>query len=780
MNDLHKTKKQLIEELNDMRTRLKETNGSTLFTRPDMGIPEETEEELSGSSLKYRFLFEFAPDAMFIADAETGRIVDTNPAASLLLMRPIETIVGLHHSELHPREITELAVRKFSEHAQKTATNRPQDALIIRSDGKRIPVEILSQLIYIKGKPFLLGIFRDISVRKKIELALQESEARYRSVIENMRDVFYRADQHGIIAMLSPSAARLLGYASVDEMLGRQINSFWENPAERKEMLEMMHRNAGSVTDHEVTILKKDGSALRVSVSSAFIREIDGTILGIEGIIRDITERKRTEDALLESELRYRNLFDTSGDSIFIVDRSTGRFVTANSAASRLYGYSSEEFLEMSIGDISNEREKSQTAVGDGMTYVPVRYHRKKDGTVFPVEIVGSYFTQEGRSFHTAFVRDITNRRRTEEALEHKLSELKAIYENTPVMMCMLNSGRKVLYANHAFMTYVGRTEHEWKLTEPVGGVLGCIHSFEDPRGCGFGTHCRICAIRSAMEDTLRTGRSHLNIEHHTKLLRNGEETSAVLLCSVARIRTSGDSNLMLCIDDITEKKEAVNKLLTYQSQLQSLASQLISVEEKERRRIAVNLHDNIAQNLAIAKMKLGEVRDATTGAVSSQTEHVYKLIKQALTDIRAIMYELSPPILYELGFVPAIEWLAEDFQIKFNLRVTIEIDERIEIADEIAIVLFQSIRELLYNVVKHAQSSSANVSVKDGSDRISVTVEDKGLGFDTSGMQNSARTQMSFGLFSIRERLTILGGQVTISSEPGKGTRVLISVPVK
>jgi len=248
----------------------------------------------------------------------------------------------------------------------------------------------------------------------------------------------------------------------------------------------------------------------------------------------------------------------------------------------------------------------------------------------------------------------------------------------------------------------------------------------------------------------------------------------------VARIGTTGASNLLICIDDITEKKLAEDRLMAYQSQLQSLASQLITAEEKERRRIAVTLHDDIAQNLAIAKMKLGEVRDATTGPVAGQTERVYKLIKQALTDIRAIMYELSPPILYELGFVPAIEWLAEDFQVKFGLGVATEIDRGIEISDEIAIVLFQSIRELLHNVVKHAHASHANLSVRYVLDGISVTVEDKGLGFDASRMHSLSRKQMSFGLFNIRERLSILGGEVIISSEPGKGTKVVMSVPLK
>jgi len=131
-------------------------------------------------------------------------------------------------------------------------------------------------------------------------------------------------------------------------------------------------------------------------------------------VIHDITERKRAEEALQESEARYRSLFETSQDNIFIVDQKTGSFIAANDAACHLYGYTEDEFLRMKHSDVSAEPEKTKAAVRDSITRVPLRLHRKKDGTVFPVEIAGGYFMQGGRALHTAFIRDITDRKRAE------------------------------------------------------------------------------------------------------------------------------------------------------------------------------------------------------------------------------------------------------------------------------------------------------------------------------------------------------------------------------
>jgi PAS domain S-box-containing protein len=137
------------------------------------------------------------------------------------------------------------------------------------------------------------------------------------------------------------------------------------------------------------------------------------------------------EEALRESEKKYRNLFETTNDSVFVVDGETLEILDVNAAACRLYGYSREEFLRMRTVDISAEPAKSADAVRDRITAVSLRFHRKKDGTVFPVEITGGYFTQGNRSYHTAIIRDITERKRAEEALSNSEKRYRALVERS-------------------------------------------------------------------------------------------------------------------------------------------------------------------------------------------------------------------------------------------------------------------------------------------------------------------------------------------------------------
>ena len=166
----------------------------------------------------------------------------------------------------------------------------------------------------------------------------------------------------------------------------------------------------------ELTARRADGSVFPVEISSSLFTTTEGGEMTAI-VVRDIGERKGMEDALRRSENRYRSLFETSQDSIFIVDQETGDFVAANDAACHLYGYTENEFLRMKNTAVSAEPIKTKTATRDAVTTVPLRSHRKKDGTVFPVEIAGGYFDEGNRKMHTAFIRDITERKRMEERL---------------------------------------------------------------------------------------------------------------------------------------------------------------------------------------------------------------------------------------------------------------------------------------------------------------------------------------------------------------------------
>lgn len=233
---------------------------------------------------------------------------------------------------------------------------------------------------------------------------------------------------------------------------------------------------------------------------------------------------------------------------------------------------------------------------------------------------------------------------------------------------------------------------------------------------------------------------------------------------------------------EITERKKAEKRLLSKQKQLRSLASELSLAEERERRRIAVTLHDSIGQTLALSKIKLGELRELSSSTdISAILEQIYKLIEEAIQETRSLTVELSPPVLYELGFEAALEWLTEHVQDKHGILCDFISDRQPKPLDEdVRVILFQATRELMLNVVKHAKASNVKVSFCRRRDQVRIIVEDDGVGFDPVKIGMRANRARRFGLFSIRERLDYHSGNLQMESNPDQGTRVTIDVPLK
>jgi len=233
---------------------------------------------------------------------------------------------------------------------------------------------------------------------------------------------------------------------------------------------------------------------------------------------------------------------------------------------------------------------------------------------------------------------------------------------------------------------------------------------------------------------------------------------------------------------EITERRQKDKKILQYQKQLRSLASELALAEEKERRRIASDLHDDIGQALAIIKMKFLELHcKSVLCEFKDNIEEIRVLLDEAIKDARSLTFEISPPVLYELGLEAAVQWLAENFQEKYKLlvQVTTEGDPR-TLNDEVKATMFKGVRELLVNAIKHSQVSQVWVRVMWADDHLKIEVRDNGVGFDKSRLVPLSIKKGSFGLFSIKERIGHLGGSLEIDSMPGQGARATLIVPWK
>jgi len=227
---------------------------------------------------------------------------------------------------------------------------------------------------------------------------------------------------------------------------------------------------------------------------------------------------------------------------------------------------------------------------------------------------------------------------------------------------------------------------------------------------------------------------------------------------------------------EIKVRKEAEKKLLSYQKQLQWLSSQLAITEEREKRKIATELHDCIGQTLALIKIKLGLMSKSPAYSESAESiKEILGLIEQTIKGTRSLTFELSPPILYELGLRQAIQWLVDQFKENHGISIELEKDDVDMSPDNsIRFIVFQAVRELLINVVKHSQATRVKIHMSANNGSIKIVVEDNGAGFSASSSAYSG-----YGLFNIRERMTHINGRFEIKSTPSAGTRVTLITPV-
>ncbi|MCP4453295.1 MAG: PAS domain S-box protein [Planctomycetes bacterium] len=238
----------------------------------------------------------------------------------------------------------------------------------------------------------------------------------------------------------------------------------------------------------------------------------------------------------------------------------------------------------------------------------------------------------------------------------------------------------------------------------------------------------------------------------------------------------------MAMVTDITARKHAQCQLLEYQKRLQSLVTQLSLAEERERRTIATSLHDSSCQVLALIKMKLKTLQSTLADSTEEPLEEICEDIESVVQELRAMTFDLSPPTLYLCGLEAAVEKLLEkELQEKWGIEFELEVlDGYLPLTNEVRVLLYQSMRELVINIVKHAQATCVKVSIKPQNDSIRVAVRDNGVGFNPQQIEQSISSSGGFGLFNIAERLRSIGGAFDVDAELGKGATFVLVAPLK
>lgn len=345
------------------------------------------------------------------------------------------------------------------------------------------------------------------------------------------------------------------------------------------------------------------------------------------------------------------------------------------------------------------------------------------------------------------------------QALGAMVERWETVFDAWPDIIVVLDLDRRILLCNITLAHLLGVGKNEL-IGRPCHEAI-CFdgHSPED------------CPFQAKPDE--ETGLTEF---FHTKWGIHYEMTSAVL-----KDRTSRAWGSLHIARDITESKKAGEKLAAYHEQLHSLASEFALTEARERQRFAVDLHDGIGQTLAMAKLRLDILRGSLSSAhIGDDLLEIAGLIEKTISSTRSLTFELSPPILYEIGLEAAVASLLEKTRRDHGILTGFEDGgQPLPLDRDLRVFLYQAIRELLINAIKHAKANRINVSIHREEGTVRVTVEDNGIGFDAKRLQSDSGRNRGFGLFNIRERFDHLNGEFRIDSKSGQGTKIVIVVPI-
>ena len=587
---------------------------------------------------------------------------------------------------------------------------------------------------------------------KEFQQSKQESEDRYHSLFEHSPEAMLLTVPNGRILAANPAACRMFG--RTEQEMCRLGRDGLVDPTDPRLAAALAERAQTGKARCELTFVRSDGTRFPGQASSDVFKDRNG-LPRTSTVIRDITEQKRTDEALRESETLFRSLGACLPLGVFLTD-AAGQLVYSNPRCRALLGLglmqTAGEGWARSLHPDDRDRimQKWFTALREGKEFSDEFRVQTRTGVRWLSVRTAPTLCEHGElTGHVATLEDITEHKRTREALQEQ-SRLAQVFINAlPCVAFLLDHNRVVVKPNQAAVN--------------AGAVVGtqCFRTWmqrNDP--------CPWCLAPTA----LATGQAQ-----QVAVERVGIVWDAYWL-------PVGPTLCLHYAFDITERKRADEQLRVHERQLRSLASELAVAEQRERRRVAGLLHDDVIQSLALCRIKLGGLQQRVpTPDLAAAVEAIRKVIEGIIQQARTLTLQLSPPILHELGLEAALDWLAEQIQTERGLACRFSHDGQPKpLAEDVKVLLFTGVRELLHNVIKHAQASQASVSVRAEGERILVTVEDDGVGFDTSRRAMPAGKTAGFGLFNLHERFSYVGGHCEVQSEPGHGTRVMLVAPLK
>ncbi len=593
--------------------------------------------------------------------------------------------------------------------------------------------------------------------------ALRARIASLAAVIEVMDDAVFVKGGDGRYRTINSAGARLLG-RSRDEVVGKDDTVLFEAQTAERLMMDDRSIIAEDAVRTYEEVATSSGVTRTYLVTKGPYRDDRGLVAGLVGISRDITAWRRDEAELREARQFLARLLDHVPALIYVTS-SDGEVRLVNRAWEGLFGMRRDDVVGRSAGclfppEVSGRfLEQNRMVIKSGTPLeldeeVSSPGGRRELHTVkFPLrDALGRIDAVGGISF------DVTDRLRAEESLEESRRRMRALFENTLDAIWLLDNEGRFVDANPAVCALLGYTREEF-LRMRIEDVATA-----DEKGL----------VRELWNAFLAAGQ--LDGEF-TQVRRDGT-MRVVDFRAVANILPG----LHLSVNrDITERKRVEEELRETAAGLQVLSRRLVEVQEEERRHLARELHDEIGQVLTAIGIGLQAAKKARVDVATSYLDDCIGLVDGAIRQVRHLSLDLRPSMLDDLGLVATLRWYVDRQAQRGGYRASFISDTvEIRLDPAIATAAFRVAQEALTNIARHAKARRVRVSVRCREKFLQLVVRDDGVGFNTGAALRRGARGAGLGLLGMRERATLLGGRIDVRSLPGRGTRILLTIPMR
>ena len=764
----------------------------------DVTERKKNEEALRESEERFRSAFESAAIGMGLVGPD-GRWIRVN--------RPLCDIVGYSEQELlnltfqditHPDDL-EGDLQQVRRLLEGDIRAYQMEKRYLHKDGRTVWIMLSVSLMRDhEGNPlYFISQIEDITRRKQAEEALAYSEHRLRTIVETEPECVKVLGMDGSLLEMNPAGLSMIEADSLEQVRGKPVYEYIA-PEHRADFVALTKRvlHGGSGTlEFELVGLK--GTRCWLETHAVPLRDARDEISGLLAITRNITERKRNEEALKESERLYRTVIEQATENIFLIDVKSKHIVESNRAFREALGYSEEELHRMTLYDvIAADRESVDANIRRVLEQenlsVTERKYVRKDGSLLDVEVSASVIIRDGRETLVAVAHDVTERARAQRLLEERVATLSGIAgeltldQPTETVLGALAKG--VVNASTAVacgIVLIGEREGAVDLFGSHGLPEGYTSGLQEAYRAGVPSPS-LEAFSSRRPVLVRDLRRFLlahplyspihsfvdevpwDIVYSLPLVSRGQALGAIFFCFLPDQEPGEDERVFL--------RAVADQAAVAVENVRLFAEVRGKAALEERQKLARELHDSVSQALygiALGVETARELLESDPESAAEPLDYTAALAEAGMTEMRALIFELRPESLEKEGLVAALEKQAAAIEARHRIRVDAALGGEPEAPLETKEALYRIAQEALHNTVKHARAGRIYLKLDLGADRIVLEVSDDGSGFDPGGSFPG-----HLGLKSMRERAGRLGGTLEVESRSGYGTRILAQIP--